>query len=258
MNLSDRPAQLNQMSLFKMQQQNQSDPFIEAAKTFGKALDTASQTATAVGETVDAMGKNTFRATQPYVEQATQGTGQFLSSVSQNSTLKFLTDRLGADWLRTLLGEVDTEKIQQQVIKLQREHSRETPEQLAHRIAVEKAVSAGGLGLAANFVPPLAIALLGLELATLFKLQAEMIYQIAAVYGLDLTDHARRGEVLAVLGLALGSSGVFKGGLGIIELIPLIGAFYGATTNAAMLYTTGNIANRYYEAKLSAASAPMS
>lgn len=249
--LGDRKVKLDQ--IFKVQQ-NQSDPLTEVARTVGKAIGTASQTATAVGETVDAVGKSTFRATHPFIEQATKGTGATLDSISQNPALKFLTDRLGADWLRAILGEVDTEKIQQHVAKLQLEHPRETPEQLAHRITVEKALSAGGVGLATNFIPPLAIAFLGLELATLFKFQAEMIYQVAAAYGLDLNDTARRGEVLAVLGLALGSSGVLKGGLGIIELIPILGAFYGATTNAAMLYTTGNIANRYYEAKLSASS----
>ena len=242
---------LNNLFVFKVQQ-TQSDPFGDAAKAVGEAIATASQTATGIGETVDAVGKSTARAVQPLIEQMTQGAGYTLSSISQNSALRFLTDNLGADWIRTLLGEADLEKIQKEVAKLQVDYPRESPSKLAHRLIVNKALSAGGLGLAANIVPPLAIAFLGLELATLLKMQAEMIYQIAAVYGLELSDPARRGEVLAIFSLALGSSGVFKGGLGIIELLPVIGAFYGATTDAATVYVLGNVAHRYYEAKMSA------
>ena len=245
---------LNDLFIFKVRQ-TQSDPWNDAAKAVGEAIATASQTANALGETVDAVGKSTARTVQPLIEQATQGAGYTLSSISQNSALRFLTDNLGASWIRTLLGEADLEKIQKEVAKLQVDYPRESPDKLAHRLIVNKALSAGGVGLAANIVPPVAIAFLGLELAALFKMQAEMIYQIAAVYGLELSDPARRGEVLAIFSLALGSSGVFKGGLGIIELLPLIGAFYGATTDAATVYVLGNIANRYYEAKTSVAFA---
>ncbi|MGF1479340.1 MAG: hypothetical protein ACFB4I_07585 [Cyanophyceae cyanobacterium] len=242
------PHQLSLSQLFDEQ-----TLFAEAAKAVEEAVATASQTAAAVGEAVETISKTTVQVTQPFVEQATEGAGRTLSSLSQNSVLQFLTDNLGADWVRTLLGEADIEKTQQAVTKLQLEYPRATPSEIAQRLIIQKALSAGGIGLATNVVPPVAIALLGLELAALSKMQAEMIYEIAAAYGLNLTADARRGEVAAMLALAIGSSGVFKGGLGIIEILPVVGAVYGAATNAGMFYTLGNIANRYYEAKSPAA-----
>jgi uncharacterized protein (DUF697 family) len=75
-----------------------------------------------------------------------------------------------------------------------------------------------------------------------------MVYQIAAAYGLDLHEPARRGEVLAIFGLSLGTN-VLKFGLSLVEIIPGIGAVIGASSNAIMLYALGYTACRFYEGK---------
>lgn len=77
-----------------------------------------------------------------------------------------------------------------------------------------------------------------------------MVYQIAAAYGLDLHDPARRGEVLAIFGLALGGNQALRAGLGLLRNVPLAGAVIGASTNATMIYALGYGACRFYEAKL--------
>jgi hypothetical protein len=86
------------------------------------------------------------------------------------------------------------EKAQNEVDKLRQEYPLETPEQLAHRIMVDTALKAGGIGLLTNFVPPLALTLFAVDLAAVTALQAEMVYRIAAAYGFSLKDPARRGE----------------------------------------------------------------
>ncbi|MCY7274326.1 MAG: hypothetical protein LH702_11435, partial [Phormidesmis sp. CAN_BIN44] len=80
-------------------------------------------------------------------------------------------------------------------------------------------------------------------------------YEIAAAYGLDLHDPARRGEVLAIFGLALGGANAVKAGLGFLRNVPLAGTLIGASTNATVLYSVGYAASRFYEAKLNADSA---
>lgn len=113
---------------------------------------------------------------------------------------------------------------------------------------VNKAIQAGGIGLATNILPPIAAALFAVDLATVVRLQAEMVYEIAAAYGLDLEDPARRGEVIALFGLSLGS-GTLKTGLSFLEIIPGFGAILGASTNAVMLYGLGYVTCRFYETK---------
>ncbi len=78
-----------------------------------------------------------------------------------------------------------------------------------------------------------------------------MIYEIAAAYGLDLKDPSRRGEVLAIFGLALGGGRLLRtAGLGLLRNVPFAGAVIGASSNATMIYSLGYAACRFYEAKL--------
>jgi len=75
-----------------------------------------------------------------------------------------------------------------------------------------------------------------------------MVYQIAVAYGLD-KDPARKGEVLAIFGLALGGGRLIKAALRLAKCA-IAGAMIGASSNAAMLYSLGYAACRFYEAKL--------
>lgn len=94
------------------------------------------------------------------------------------------------------------------------------------------------------------MALLAIDLAATTALQTELVYEIAAAYGLDLHDPARKGEVLAIFGLALSGGNAVKAGLGFLRNVPLAGTLIGASTNATVLYSVGYAASRYYEAKL--------
>ncbi|HEY9837691.1 MAG TPA: hypothetical protein V6D27_12435, partial [Vampirovibrionales bacterium] len=106
-----------------------------------------------------------------------------------------------------------------------------------------------GIGLVSSIIPGLALALLGVDVVATTALQAEMVYQIAGAYGMDLKDPARRGEVLAIFGLSLGGSAALKGGLGVLRNLPVAGMAIGASSNAVMLYGLGYAACRFYEAK---------
>ncbi|MGK7947532.1 MAG: hypothetical protein AB4368_01670 [Xenococcaceae cyanobacterium] len=90
---------------------------------------------------------------------------------------------------------------------------------------------------------------MGIELIATTKMQTEMVYEIAAAYGLDLENPARRGETLAIFGLSLGAD-VLKTGLTVVEIVPGIGAVVGASTNAAILYVLGQTACRFYTGKI--------
>lgn len=217
-----------------------------AAKLASKAVQVAADDIT--GNTI-AVGKTVGPAAQQFVEQGTQQVGKIVTPIAENPLIKFATKVPGINVLLAALGQVDEEKAHNEVEKLRQEYGLETPEQLAHRIIVETSLKAGGIGLLTNFVPPLALTLLPVDLAAVTALQAEMVYRIAAAYGFSLQDPTRRGEVLAIFGLSVGGSGVLKGGLSFVELLPVIGAVVGASSNAALLYSLGYVACRFYEAK---------
>jgi uncharacterized protein (DUF697 family) len=213
-----------------------------ASNTVQVAADTITGTTLVVGKTVGP-------AAQQFVEQGTETVGKILTPIAENPLVKYAAKVPGINWLLSALGQVDVDLAQQEVDKLRQEYPLETPDQLAHRIMVDTALKAGGIGLLTNFIPPLALTLFAVDLAAITSLQAEMIYRIAAAYGFSLKDPARRGEVLAIFGLSVGGSGTLKLGLGLVELLPGVGAVVGASSNAALLYSLGYAACRFYEAK---------
>jgi uncharacterized protein (DUF697 family) len=55
--------------------------------------------------------------------------------------------------------------------------------------------------------------------------------------------------VLAIFGLSVGGSGTLKAGLSFVELLPVVGAVVGASSDAALLYSLGYVARQFYETK---------
>jgi uncharacterized protein (DUF697 family) len=238
------------------------------------AIDTASEMTTELAKTIASfstnateMGKSTFdwanqvsettlRQSHKMLDQALQGTGQAVDAVARLPQLRQWFNFLKIDWLLNLIDRVDTQKATATVRKLQQQYPGESPSQIAHHLMVEKAVYAGGMGFASSVVPGEAAALLAVDLAATTALQTEMVYQIAAAYGLDLNDPARKGEVLAIFGLALGGSQAVRAGLGLLRNVPMAGALIGASSNATMMYALGYAACRFYEAKLDSDKLP--
>jgi uncharacterized protein (DUF697 family) len=202
-------------------------------------------------KSVGDVGEAVVRETHKLIEQVTHTTGELASHIGENWFIRKLAGVLNLNWLVGAVDNVNLEKADIAVKKLQEENPHESPSEIAHRIMLEKAAKAGGIGLATSLLPGAAIALLAIDLAATTELQSEMVYQIAAAYGLNLKDPARKGEVLAIFGLALGGGRLLKAaGLGLLRNIPFAGAVIGASSNATMIYSLGYAACRFYEAKL--------
>ncbi|MBD2576153.1 hypothetical protein [Oscillatoria sp. FACHB-1406] len=179
------------------------------------------------------------------------GTGQLLAAIDNTPGLKQLAKAFKADWLIALLDEVDAVKAQAEVEQLKQQYPNESPRAIAHRVMLQKAMLAGGSGLATSLLPGAVVPMLAIDVASTTLLQAEMVYQIAGLYGLDLEDPERKAEVLAIFGLSLGSNRALNLGLeALLRNVPIAGAVIGAGSNAAMVYALGYGACRFYEAKL--------
>jgi uncharacterized protein (DUF697 family) len=217
--------------------------------TVNDAIANTTQMAAAAAASANTLGESVAPEALKFVTQGTEKLGEFVTPIATHPLIQYGAKIPGINWLLTALGQVDAVKAQNEVDKLRQEYPTETPEQLANRIVADTAMKAGTIGLITNFVPPLALTLFAVDIAAIATLQAEMVYRIAAAYGFSLQESARRGEVLAIFGLSMGGSGTLKAGLSFVELLPVIGAFVGASSNAGLIYTLGQIACRFYEAK---------
>ncbi|MEH2295753.1 hypothetical protein [Nostoc sp.] len=181
--------------------------------------------------------------------QGTQIAGQALAIVGNNPQLQVAIKSLNKDWLNPLIEQVDLVKAEASVRKLQKEHPNEQPAEIAHYIMLEKAVLAGTTGFASSVIPGQAAAMFVVDWAATSALSVELVYQIAAVYGMDLKDSDRRAEAVAIFGLGVGGKTAIKAGLGLLRNLPVAGAVIGASSNAVMIYALGYAACQFYEAK---------
>ncbi len=171
---------------------------------------------------------------------------------------------LGAAALVDALDKVDIEAAKTAVAEMRARHLGETPGQIAARLTQKKALYAGSIGLATSAVPGVSLLLAPLDWTLCATLQAELAYQIAAAYDLDLRDPARQGEIAAIFGVAFGgakAAGVLGrklaarkiaqevGAKAASKQMPFVGAAIGAGTNALMIFTLGHAARHYYEAQ---------
>ncbi|MEH2408771.1 EcsC family protein [Nostoc sp.] len=214
-------------------------------------VETVAQTGKAVLDAAVGVGEATAKQTHKLIKQTTQTSGQVVNHLSENWLIRKLSGVLNLNWLIGATNLVDLEKAEAAVNKFKQKYPNESPSEIAHRIMVEKATQAATVGLATSILPGIAVALFAIDLTATTKLQSEMLYQIASVYGLNLKDPARKGEVLAIFGLALGGERLLKAaGLGLLRNVPLAGVAIAASSNATMIYSLGYAACRFYEAKL--------
>ena len=229
-----------------------------AAGSAGSAIvNTASAVGNAAGSAGSAIVVNSASAVGNAAASAGSAAMQvpkFLGSsiglISQSPILKKLTEKLKIDWLAHAIDTVDVVNAEAKVRELQRQYPHEKPQEIAHHLMVEKALLAAGTGLASSLVPGVALALAGMDLAAMTALSAELVYQIAAAYGMDLRSSDRKKEVVAIFGLSLGSNLAIEAGVTLVSNIPLAGAAINASASAAMIYAMGYGACRFYEAHL--------
>lgn len=221
--------------------------------SFSEAIAAALKTSQAIADRFQAAATVTGEQIGPvlyeFVEQSTESVGRVVTPIADNPFVKFATKVPGISWLFAALGQVNIERVQKDVDELQRKYPVDTPDQLAQRVMQDTAWKAAGIGLATNFIPPLALTLLAIDLAAIAALQAEMIYRIAVIYGFSPTEPARRGEVLTLWGVFTGSSEVMKLGLSIVELLPGVGAVVGTSSDAALVYGMGYLSCLFYQQK---------
>ncbi|MGD1855708.1 MAG: hypothetical protein ACFB2W_15830 [Leptolyngbyaceae cyanobacterium] len=216
--------------------------FALGTQTVQSVVGTAAQQASTTGE-------ETAAAAHKLIELTTETVGRTVEPVASNPLIDYMAKIPGLSWLLNALGKVDTHKAQQEINELKQKYPDETPEQIAPRVIAGTTLAAAGTGLATNIIPPVAVLLFAVDLAALSKLQADMLFRIAAAYQFDLSDPARRGEALAVFALSLGSGGIFKTSLSFLEIIPGFGAVLGASSNAALVYALGLAARQFYDTK---------
>ncbi|MEM6450232.1 MAG: hypothetical protein AAF703_07960 [Cyanobacteria bacterium P01_D01_bin.105] len=200
-------------------------------------------------QTTESVSETAAASAHTALDQTAETVGNTLHPIAENPATDYAAKIPGLSWLTHALGKVDKAKVEAEVAKLKAKHPNESAEALAYRVIVDTTLKAGGIGLVTNIVPPVALWLFAADLAAIATLQSEMLYRIAGIYGFEAHNPARKGEASTVFLLSVGTSTAVKTGLSAVELIPLVGAAVGASSNAGILYSFGIAASEFYKRK---------
>ncbi|HIK11738.1 MAG TPA: hypothetical protein IGS52_16000 [Oscillatoriaceae cyanobacterium M33_DOE_052] len=214
-----------------------------AASDLGK---TVADTAVTIGGTLGAAASDVGKAVADTAVTigGTLGVAADRASDFFSKVTEFATN---SPVLANAIDSVDLVKAQTALTKLIEQYPEETPQQIAHRLMVEKSIYSGSMGLACSILPGAAVAALAVDLGSVMALQAEMVYQIAGAYGLDLKAPERKPEVLAIFSIGMGGVHAIELGAGLLRGAPVVGSAIGASANAAITYAIGHAACRFYE-----------
>ncbi len=172
------------------------------------------------------------------------------------------------DRLAKVIDETDEAAAVARVAQLQAANPGATPAELTDRLIHQKCRNTAVVGATTSglaVIPGLGtIASLTLGIATdfgiTFKMQAELVLEIAAVYGHQMTPQEKRRVVMTVTGLSAGTTAVaHRVGNNISKrvtarvaskyvtgTIPVVGMAASASTNAVMTYFIGKRAQAYF------------
>ena len=172
------------------------------------------------------------------------------------------------DRIAKAIDETDEASARLRVVKLREEFPDATLEELAHKLIMKKcretavvgATTSGatlipGLGTIAGLTMGIAV-----DLGITFIMQAELVLEIAALYGHQLTPEEKRRTVLLITGLSGGTTTLaHRAGRGvssrvtarvgskyITRAIPIVGMAASASTNAVMTFVIGNRSQKYF------------
>lgn len=224
--------------------------------TIGTTIGSGSKVAeSALKGTTKAIG-TTLQQAQTTAQSAVQNTSQTVIQTWDKTTeftqeqIQSLTANLDVKLLLPFIETVDLQAATRIVQELREKYPEDSNESLTHRLIQKKVAIVAGLGFASSIVPGASVVLGSLDFAALASLQAELGYQIAAVYGLDLEDSARQWEILAIFGAAMGTDFALTTGLKYaLRNVPIAGGVVGASSNAMALYAVGYAACRFYESQ---------
>jgi hypothetical protein len=173
--------------------------------------------------------------------------------------------------MNTLFGmvsKVDLKEAEERVRAMREEYPDASPEEIVQKLIREKCRRTGTVGAVtsgAALIPGLGTAAamtLGVaaDIGATFKLQAELVLEIAAAYDHPLTDEEKQRAVMFITGLSAGTVAVTrrigeKAALtigekyaekAIVKALPIIGVIGSAGTNVLSTYIIGQRADAYF------------
>ena len=172
------------------------------------------------------------------------------------------------DGLFGVINNVDMEAAAKRVTELRQKYPDATPTELSQKLIADKCQKTGAIGAVtsgAGLIPGIGTAAavtLGVaaDIGATFKLQAELVLEIAAVYDYPLTESEKKRIVMIITGLSTGTNTLARRAgqaaavkvsekfaeKAVLKALPVVGVIASAGTNVLSTYIIGQRADAYF------------
>lgn len=172
------------------------------------------------------------------------------------------------DTIFNVISDVDVDAAISRVQKLKEENPNATLEELSQKLIRDKCQRTGTVGAVtsgAGLIPGIGTAAavtLGVaaDIGATFKLQAELVLDLAALYDYPLTEDEKQRLVMTITGISAGTSALARRAgqqaslkigekmaeKAIVKALPVIGVVASAGTNVLSTYIIGQRADAYF------------
>jgi uncharacterized protein (DUF697 family) len=180
-------------------------------------------------------------------------------SEKQPSGVSGVLDSL-ANFLSNAIDRTDEAAALERVSTLQESCPDAGVDELVARLIRDKCLRTGGMGF---LTPGLSLIGVPINLGLIFKWQAELVLEIAAIYNWSLNDAEKRRIVLVVAGITVGTTQVTRLFTKWVErtvsrqvvqsraarstLPPLVGSIVSTSANVLFTYLIGKRAQTYFQ-----------
>ncbi len=166
------------------------------------------------------------------------------------------------------VNRADQASARKQVAQFRKRHPRASQDELAQMLIKEKCIKTGSIGAAtsgASIIPglgTLASMTVGVaaDITLTYALQAELVLEIAEVYGYEMSEAERRNAILLVTGISAGANralarastevaeqvGTRIASKSLVKAIPIFGVAVSTSVNAIGTYVVGKRAQAYF------------
>ncbi len=173
-----------------------------------------------------------------------------------------------ADYIENTISNIDEMAALQRTKQVQKKHPDATPEELVDILIKQKCLQTGAIGAVtsgASVIPGIGTVVsltfgTAVDMGMSFKLQAELVLEIAAAYQHQLGPAEKRNAVLLITGIGVGTSAIMdKVGQRVTQeateqlvqkalakAIPFIGITSSAGVNMLATYIIGKRAHAYF------------
>jgi ribosomal protein S6 len=158
------------------------------------------------------------------------------------------------EWIAESICDINFTAASKSVTRLITRVGHKTPREIAHRLIIHKSLQAAGLELIGDVVATVnnildGLGAEGINLPEIAKLGAEMVSQIAQIYGFNIDAPERKEEALFLFGLIFLGEKIIDIGIDWLKLGYINNKILKVGSKALMIYGLGHAACFYYEYK---------